>query len=163
MTGSYFEDVPVDDVQETPGLTVTSAHVAIYLGLTRELDVDGATVPDLLPLCFTTGLGWRVPKPPLVVLAFMGLDWQVLRSVRVGDTIMSRSRVVTKRPMRDAGVLIEERGVAQRSLFLIDYRGYVRWRNPHYDWRSQEQYAAMTEAMLALPMIPRAKIKKASP
>src|SRR5216117_832514 len=76
MTGSYFEDVPVDDVQETPGLTVTSAHVAIYLGLTRELDVDGATVPDLLPPCFTTGLGWRVPKPPLVVLAFMGLDWR---------------------------------------------------------------------------------------
>ena len=73
---------------------------------------------------------------------------------------------------RRYGVLIEERGVAQRSLFLIDYRGYVRWRNPHYDWRSQEQYAAMTEAMLALPMIPRAnaarpeggtEIKKASP
>ena len=118
MTGSYFEDVPVDDVQETPGLTVTSAHVAIYLGLTRELDVDGATVPDLLPLCFTTGLGWRVPKPPLVVLAFMGLDWQVLRSVRVGDTIMSRSRVVTKRPMRDAGVVVEERE-------LVDQRGEV--------------------------------------
>src|SRR2546421_699504 len=37
MTGSYFEDVPVDDVQETPGLTITSAHVAIYLGLTRGL------------------------------------------------------------------------------------------------------------------------------
>jgi len=64
---------------------------------------------------------------------------------------------------RRYGVLIEERGVAQRSLFLIDYRGYVRWRNPHYDWRSQEQYAAMTEAMLALPMIPRAKNKKSQP
>ena len=37
MTGSYFEDVPVEAVEETPGLTITSAHVAIYLGLTREL------------------------------------------------------------------------------------------------------------------------------
>jgi len=118
MTGSYFEDIPVDDVQETPGLTITSAHVAIYLGLTRELDVDGAMVPDFLPLCFTTGLGWRVPKPPLVVLAFMGLDWQVVRSVRVGDTVMSRSRIVTKRPMRDAGVVVEERE-------LVDQRGEV--------------------------------------
>src|SRR5438445_697886 len=36
MTGSYFEDVPVEAVEETPGLTITSAHVAIYLGLTRE-------------------------------------------------------------------------------------------------------------------------------
>ncbi len=58
---------------------------------------------------------------------------------------------------RRYGVLLEQRGVAQRSLFLIDYRGYVRWLNPHYDWRSQEQYAQMSEAMLALPMIPRPK------
>jgi alkyl hydroperoxide reductase subunit AhpC len=58
---------------------------------------------------------------------------------------------------RKYGVLLEERGVAQRSLFLIDYRGYVRWLNPHYDWRSPEQYALMSEAMLALPMIPKPK------
>ena len=58
---------------------------------------------------------------------------------------------------RRYGVLNEERGNARRSLFLIDYRGYIRWRNPQYDWRSQEQYAALTEAMLALPMIPRPK------
>src|SRR5438034_7994346 len=109
MTGSYFEDVPVDDVQETPGLTVTSAHVAIYLGLTRELDVDGATVPDLLPLCFTTGLGWRVPKPPLVVLAFMGLDWQVLRSVRVGDTGGRQSpRPTTRQTVLTCAVLCRQ-------------------------------------------------------
>jgi mycoredoxin-dependent peroxiredoxin len=58
---------------------------------------------------------------------------------------------------RKYGVLMEERGTAQRSLFLLDYRGYVRWRKPHYDWRSQEQYAEVTEAMLALPRIPRTK------
>ena len=118
MRGSYFEEIVLGDVHETPGMTITSAHVAIYLGITRELAADDSAVPDLLPLCFTTGLGWRVPKPPLVVLAFMGLDWQVLRSVRVGDTIMSRSRVVTKRPMRDAGVVVEEREV-------VDQRGEV--------------------------------------
>src|SRR3989442_12837478 len=73
MTGSYFEDVPVEHVEETPGLTITSAHVAIYLGLTRELAADGGAVPDVLPLCFTTGLGWRVAKPPLGVIAFLGL------------------------------------------------------------------------------------------
>jgi alkyl hydroperoxide reductase subunit AhpC len=61
---------------------------------------------------------------------------------------------------RKYGVLNEERGVAHRSLFLVDYRGYVRWLNPHYDWRSQEQYAAMNEAMLGLPMIPRPKPAK---
>src|SRR2546422_2857360 len=109
MTGSYFEDAPLEHVEETPGLTITSAHVAIYLGLTRELAADGGAVPDVLPLCFTTGLGWRVPKPPLVVLAFMGLDWQVLRSVRVGGTVMDPSRGVTEGAVRDAGVRREER------------------------------------------------------
>ena len=114
----YFEDVVVEDVEETPAMTVTEAHVSIYHGLTRELVEDAALVPDLLPLCFTPGLGWRVPKPPLAVLAFMGLDWQMLRQLRVGDTIHSRSRVTTKRPMRDGGVVVEERAV-------IDQRGEV--------------------------------------
>src|SRR2546422_1806205 len=103
MTGSYFEDVPLEHVEETPGLTITSAHVAIYLGLTRELADDGGAVPDVLPLCFTTGLGWRGPKPPLVVLAFMGLDWQGARPVRARDTILSPARGVAQRPRRDAG------------------------------------------------------------
>jgi alkyl hydroperoxide reductase subunit AhpC len=62
---------------------------------------------------------------------------------------------------RRYGVLIEDKGFAQRSLFLVDYRGYVRWRNPHYDWRNPDQYSELTEAMLALPRIP--KTKKASP
>jgi 3-hydroxybutyryl-CoA dehydratase len=115
---AYFEDVTVASSHETPALTLTEAHVAIYLGLTRELPDDTALVPDLLPLCFTPGLGWRAPTPPLAVMAFMGLDWQVLRPVRVGDTIHSRARVVTKRPLREGGVVIEEREV-------IDQRGDV--------------------------------------
>src|SRR2546427_9404698 len=94
MTGSYFEDVPLEHVEETPGLTITSAHVAIYLGLTRELADDGGAVPDVLPLCFTTGLGWRVPKPPLVVLAFMGLDWQGLGSEEHTSELQSQSNIV---------------------------------------------------------------------
>jgi len=40
---------------------------------------------------------------------------------------------------------------------LIDYRGYVRWRNPDFDWRNEEQQAELSEAMLGLPMIPRPK------
>ena len=60
-----------------------------------------------------------------------------------------------KKVCREWGVLNEETGAARRSLFLVDYLGRVRWRNPRYDWRSEQQYAAMMEAMLALPMIPK--------
>lgn len=115
---AYFEDIAVQSEHETPGLTLTEAHVGVYLGLTREAGGEAALVPDLLPLCCTPGLGWRAPTPPLAVMAFMGLDWQVVRPVRVGDTIHSRARVVTKRPMREGGVVVEEREV-------IDQRGEV--------------------------------------
>jgi alkyl hydroperoxide reductase subunit AhpC len=58
---------------------------------------------------------------------------------------------------RRYGVLNEETGAARRSLVLIDYLGRVRWVNPRYDWRSEEQYSQMVEAMLGLPMIPKAR------
>ncbi|MGH7278458.1 MAG: MaoC family dehydratase [Candidatus Rokuibacteriota bacterium] len=108
---AYFEDVVLGGVLETPAITVTEAHVTLYLGLTRELAADASAVPDLLPLCLTTGLGWRIPQPPLVVLAFMGCEWHAVRPLRVGDTMYSRSRTVTKRSMREGGVIVEEREV----------------------------------------------------
>ncbi len=113
----YFEDVVLDGVLVTPGITLTQAHALLFGSLTGDAAAAGA-IPDLLPLCMSTGLGWRVPQPPLAVLAFIGVEWQVVRAPVVGDTIHSRSRTVTKRPMRDAGLVIEERDI-------IDQRGEV--------------------------------------
>jgi hypothetical protein len=108
---AYFEDVVLHGVLETPAMTITEAHVQLCLGITRELPAEPERVPDLLPLCLTTGLGWRIPQAPLAVLAFMGCEWQSVRPLRVGDTVHSRSRTVTKRSMREGGVIIEEREV----------------------------------------------------
>lgn len=120
MTGPrfYFEDVVLRGVVDTPALTLTEAHVAIYSGVSHETAAEPGLVPELLPLCLTTGLGWRVPQPPLAVLAFMGFEWEVLQAVRVGDTIYSRSKTVVKRSMREGGVIVEERQV-------INQRGEV--------------------------------------
>ena len=63
---------------------------------------------------------------------------------------------------RTYGVLREETGAARRSLFLVDYRGYVRWRNPAYDWKNAEQYSELIEATLALPKIPIKKEEASS-
>jgi hypothetical protein len=114
----YFEDVVLHGVLETPALTLTETHVGLYTGVSQELPVETGFVPELLPLCLTTGLGWRVPQPPLAVLAFMGFEWQVLQPVRVGDTIHSRSRTAVKRSLREGGVIVEEREV-------INQRGEV--------------------------------------
>jgi 3-hydroxybutyryl-CoA dehydratase len=108
---SYFEDVELHSVVETPALTLTEAHVALYAGLSQDAAPEPGLVPELLPLCLTTGLGWRIDNPPLAVLAFMGFEWEVLQPVRVGDTIHSRSRTAVKRSMREGGVIVEERQV----------------------------------------------------
>jgi acyl dehydratase len=107
----FFEDVVLHGVIETPALTVTQAHVALYAGVTGDGATDGALAPDLLLLCLTTGLGWRIPQPPLAVLAFMGVEWHVDAPLSVGDTIHSRSKTAVKRAMREGGVIIEERDV----------------------------------------------------
>ena len=112
----FFEDVVLHGVVETPGITVTQAHVSLYAGITGDGAPAAAVAPELLLLCLTTGLGWRVPQPPLAVLAFMGVEWHVDAPLSVGDTIHSRSRTAVKRAMRDGGVIVEERQV-------IDQRG----------------------------------------
>ena len=107
----YFEDVQVGVELETPGITLTAAHVALYGGVTGSRPADPEAIPDLLPLCLSSGLGWRVPQPPLVVLAFMGFEWKFVRPARVGDTIHCVSRSIAKRLLKEGGVVIEERRV----------------------------------------------------
>ena len=112
---SYFEDVEKGVPLETPGVTLTPAHVTLFAGVTGDAALrDPGAVPDLLPLCLSSGLGWRVPRPPLTVLAFMGFEWRFLGPVRVGDTIHSVSLTVAKRSMREGGVIIEERRIVNQ-------------------------------------------------
>lgn len=111
----YFEDVEKDVSLETPGVTLTRAHVALFTGVTGDPAVrDPDAVPDLLPLCLSSGLGWRVPRPPLAVLAFMGFEWRFLAALKIGDTIHSVSRTLAKRTMREGGVVIEGRQVVNQ-------------------------------------------------
>lgn len=111
----FFEDVEVGVPLETPGITVTEAHVSLFSGLTGDRGAGGpGSVPDLLPLALSSGLGWRMSQPPLVVLAFLGFEWRFLEPARVGDTIRSRSRTLTKRAMRDGGIIVDEREIVNQ-------------------------------------------------
>jgi hypothetical protein len=126
----YLEDVLLNVAVETPAMTMTEAHVALYSGLTHE-PAEPGLVPDTLLICVATGLGWRVVHAPLAVRAFLGFEWTILAPVRVGDTIHSRSRIVTKRVMREGGVVIDQREIINqrgevvqhgRFTFLVDRR-----------------------------------------
>lgn len=106
----YFEDVQPGVPLETPAITLTETHAALFASLSSRPGEAG-TIPELLPLCMSSGLGWRVPQPPLVVLAFMGFEWRFLKPTRVGDTIRSVSKTVAKRSMKEGGVVVEERAI----------------------------------------------------
>jgi len=118
---SYFEDVTVGAEHETPAMTVTQAHVALYANLTRDDPPAADVAPEILGLCLSTGLGWRIDRPPLVVLAFMGIDWKILRPLRIGDTIRSVARTVVKRSMREGGVVVEEHSIVDQRGDVLQY------------------------------------------
>lgn len=112
---SYFEDVEIGVPLETPAMTVTAAHVSLYAGVSGEGPAaDPEVVPPLLALCLSSGLGWRVPRPPLVVLAFMAFDWKFHLPIRVGDTIRSRSHTASKRSLKEGGVVFEHRDIVNQ-------------------------------------------------
>jgi len=108
----YFEDVKVGVPLETPGFTVTQTHLALFGGLVGDQAAAAdPVVPDLLPLCISSGLTWRLPTAPLAVLAFVGFEWRFLLPVHVGDTIRSRTWTTTKRSVREGGIVIEGREI----------------------------------------------------
>jgi acyl dehydratase len=113
VSRTYFEDVEVGSRHETPAMTITQAHATLYASLTGDTATVEApgVAPELLALALSTGLGWRIERPPLVVLAFMSIDWKIAQPLKIGDTVRSRSRTAMKRSMRDAGVVIEEHDI----------------------------------------------------
>ena len=110
-SATYFEDVVLDQMKDTPAITVTQAHVEMYEGLTREMSEGAGEIPGVLPLCMAIGLGWRVKDPPMAVQAFVALDWKIVKPLRVGDTMRTTSQIVSKRPMRDGGLIVDERTI----------------------------------------------------
>ena len=116
----YFEDVALGEVVRTPARTVTEADVVRFAGIAGDhegLDWSrtgpGETppVPDMMIVGFTSGLGFRVPVPQPLVLAFMVFDWRFLAPVRLGDTLHCRIQVTAKRGLKEGGVLVEKREV----------------------------------------------------
>ena len=118
---TYFEDVEVGSRHETPAMTVTEAHVSLYGGLTGDDPAGPGLAPEILALCLSTGLGWRIARPPLVVLAFMSIDWKIDRPLHVGDTVRSRSHTALKRSMKDCGVVIEEHEVVDQHGTVLQH------------------------------------------
>jgi acyl dehydratase len=75
-------------------------------------------------MVMSSGLGFRAPAETPQVLAFMVFDLQIRQPVRVGDTIHCRIRVAGKRPMKDAGVVVEQRQMVNQHGEVVQEAEY---------------------------------------
>ena len=129
----YFEDVEIGQGFETPGRTITEADVVSFAAISGDQEGLDFTkgeaglppmVPELLIMVMSSGLGFRAPAETPQVLAFMVLDLLIHLPVRVGDTIRCRIRVAGKRPMKDAGVIVEKRQMVNQRGDVVQEAEY---------------------------------------
>jgi MaoC like domain len=129
----YFEDLEIGDGFESPGRTITEADVVSFAAISGDqesLDFTAGDaglpplVPDLLIMIMSSGLGFRAPAEMPQILAFMVFDLHIRLPVRVGDTVRSRIRVAGKRPMKDAGVVVEQRQMVNQHGDVVQESEY---------------------------------------
>lgn len=129
----YFEDLEVGDGFESPGRTLTEADVVNFCAISGDQDLLDFTAgetglppmaPDLLTMIMSSGLGFRAPAEMPQVLAFMVFDLRILLPVRVGDTVRCRIRVAGKRPMKDGGVIVEQRQMVNQRGDVVQEAEY---------------------------------------
>jgi acyl dehydratase len=126
-----FADLKLGEVIETPAITVTEAHVVAFAGLTgdfhslhtneeyaRTTQFGGRIAHG--PLIFSMCTGLFVRADPLDSIAFLGMDWQLLKPVMIGDTIHVKSTLDSSR-VTSAG----NRAIVQHSREVVNQRAEV--------------------------------------
>lgn len=109
----HFEDLPLGSEWTTRRRTIGPAEVAVFLGLSGDLnplyaDVEYAhggpfgevVVPGALIAATAIGLG-TIDGPVPATVGLVGMDWRFQRPVRVGDTIQCRWRLHRKRDVEN--------------------------------------------------------------
>lgn len=103
-----YADLKVGEVIETAAITVTETHVVTFAGLTGDFhqlhtNEEFAKTTQFGgriahgPLIFSMCCGLFVRADPLDSIAFLGMDWQLLKPVMLGDTIHVRSTLQNSR------------------------------------------------------------------
>ena len=126
-----YAEMTVGEVVETGAITVTEAHIVSFAGLTGDFhplhtNEEFAKTTQFGsriahgPLIFSMCCGLFVRADPLDSIAFLGMDWQLLKPVMLGDTIHVRSTLDSAR-VTSAG----NRAIIQHTREVINQRGEV--------------------------------------
>ena len=130
----YYEDLAIGATYTTPARTITETEIVTYAGLSGDFN----PLHTDEEYCKKTSYGTRIAHGPLVLavglglisrmgltdgtsLGFLGMDeWQVLRPVKVGDTIKVTFTITDKR-MASRG----SRGIFRRRFEIVNQRSEV--------------------------------------
>ncbi len=119
----YFEDFTVGDEFVTLSRTVTETDIVAFAGLSgdyNQLHTDAEFAKDtlfgeriahgLLGLAITGGLKQRLGIFDGTVMAFLGLTWDFVGPIRIGDTVHAKMVVAETRATSksDRGILVQE-------------------------------------------------------
>jgi len=129
----YYEDVEVGATYESPGRTITEADIVAFAALSSDwnsihTDAEYAkTTPfgqriahGVLGIAIATGLIVRLGLFADTTIAIPGMDWTFRAPVFIGDTLLVRMQIVSKRLTSR-----RDRGVLERRFELINQRGEV--------------------------------------
>jgi acyl dehydratase len=103
-----FEEMTNGEVIISQAITVTETHVVNFAGITgdfhplhmnetfaREAGFSGRIAHG--PLVFSICTGLFTQADPLDTIAFLGMDWKLVKPVNFGDTIHVRSTLQNTR------------------------------------------------------------------
>jgi len=128
----FYEDFNVGDEFVSPARTLTEADIVAFAGISgdyNQLHMDaeygkkgpfGARIAHgLLGLTIASGLASRIKETAEdKVVAFLGMTWDYLKPVFIGDTLHVEESVAQKRETKQPGV-----GLVVFSAALVNQRG----------------------------------------
>nr|HID59743.1 dehydratase [Desulfobacterales bacterium] len=134
MGGSYFDDLEVGQEFVSPSRTITEADIVNFAGISgvyhpihtdteyAKKSIFGERVahgPLILSISF--GLMERLALFEEALIAFLSLNWEFVRPVRIGDTITVVDTVLEKRETRkaDRGVVVFDREVLNQKKEVV--------------------------------------------
>lgn len=133
MKRTYYEDYAVGDEFVSPARTVTETDVVMFAGLTGDYNrlhtdaeyMKGSMFGEriahgLLGLALVNGLKYRTEMDADGVLAFLGLSWKFSGPIKIGDTIHTVVRIVSKRETSKP-----DRGIIVQGIEVHNQRGEV--------------------------------------
>ena len=140
MESLYFEDFNLGDEFTSPTRTVTEADIILFAGLTGDFNlmhtdeefarksIFGTRIAHgLLGLSLGMGLLQRLGIAASTGIAYLGLPkWEFTAPIKIGDTIMSKSKVIAKRETKK-----KDRGLITLSMSVLNQRGEEVQRGEH--------------------------------